>query len=77
MSEDDETRSEQMIKAEALMEAADEWYTDSGPAHALSAVTWLHDRAQRLLDRHHRPPCVDGSVCGEAAHCPPSSRLRA
>lgn len=20
---------------------------------------------------NHRPPCIDGDLCGEAAHCPP------
>ncbi len=25
----------------------------------------------------HRPPCIAGEVCGEAAHCPPLRKPRA
>lgn len=28
--------------------------------------------AQPAADEGHRPPCVDGDHCGEAAHCPPA-----
>lgn len=28
-------------------------------------------RARRHMEGAHRAPCVDGSVCGEPAHCPP------
>src|SRR5450830_155671 len=26
------------------------------------------------MSTNHRPPCIDGSVCGEPAHCPPADR---
>lgn len=29
--------------------------------------------APTTADEGHRPPCVDGNHCGEAAHCPPPS----
>jgi len=28
-------------------------------------------RVKRRIEGDHRSPCVDGSVCGEPAHCPP------
>lgn len=43
-------RPEAEIKAEALREAADDWYGDDGPwdDHG-SEATWLRERAAKLL----------------------------
>jgi hypothetical protein len=41
-------RKESEAKAEALREAADDFYSDSCPDHRLSTATWLRERANRI-----------------------------
>jgi hypothetical protein len=42
---------ESEAKAEALREAADDYYSDIGPDHRLSTATWLRERADRIEKR--------------------------
>lgn len=42
--------------------------------HYRKAARWLFPRLTVQPQRatgQHRPPCIDGDHCGEAAHCPP------
>jgi hypothetical protein len=44
-----EAEAERRGAEAALRAAADAWYTDEGPDHPLSAVTWLRARADALV----------------------------